>query len=69
MDLDDAHRRFGFLIRDRDRDRDRKFTAAFDAAFAAINIQIIKTPCGHRGRTRSPNASLAPSVANSSTVF
>jgi putative transposase len=40
MDLDDAHRRIGFLI----RDRDSKFTPAFDAVFAAIDIQIVKTP-------------------------
>jgi putative transposase len=50
MDLDDAHRRFGLLI----RDRDSKFTAAFDAAFTAIDIQIVKSP------VRAPRANAIP---------
>ena len=54
MDLDDFHRRFGFLIRDRG---DSKFTAPVDALFATIDIQIVKTP------VRAPRAN---TIANAS---
>ena len=40
MDLDDAGRRFRFLI----RDRDTKFTAAVDTVFTATDVGIIRTP-------------------------
>ncbi|MDA8283470.1 MAG: integrase core domain-containing protein [Actinomycetota bacterium] len=45
-DLEDADRRFRFLI----RDRDTKFTAPFDEVFKAIGISAIRTP------VRSPKA-------------
>ena len=45
-DLEDADRRFRFLI----HDRDTKFTAPFDEVFKAIGISAIRTP------VRSPKA-------------
>jgi putative transposase len=40
MDLDEHGNRFRFLI----RDQDSKFSAAFDAVFAAAGIDVVKIP-------------------------
>ena len=39
-ELDDAGRRFRFLI----RDRDAKFTSSFDAVLASVGIEAVQTP-------------------------
>jgi putative transposase len=40
MELHEQAHRFRFLV----RDRDSKFTAAFDAVFAAVGIEALKIP-------------------------
>jgi putative transposase len=65
MDLDGSHRRFRFLI----RDRDSKFTAASTPSSPTSTSGSSPRRCGRHRRTRSPNALSPPSAANSSTVF
>jgi putative transposase len=57
MDLDEHAHRLRFLI----RDRDAKFTAAFDAVFAAAGIQTVRIPPRARERMRAPSGGCVPS--------
>jgi hypothetical protein len=57
MDLDEHAHRLRFVI----RDRDAKFTAAFDAVFAAAGIQTVKIHHARPRRTRTPKGGCAPS--------
>lgn len=51
--LEDAGRRFRFLV----RDRDGKFTSSFDTVFASVDIKAVKTPVrAPRARPLHPEA-------------
>jgi hypothetical protein len=55
VDLDDRAERIRFLI----RDRDSRFTAVFDAVFAAAGIEAVAARRGHRRRTCTRNVGCA----------
>ena len=62
--LTETGRAFRFLI----RDRDSRFTAAFDAVFAAESIEVLRCQSGRPERTCSRSAGWAPHAGSCSTA-